>query len=75
MTAAARYTANYTQHSPYTTRNTTRYTTHNTTEMLPLAAFQVRGQKIDVYFHFIAQKTSKLQNAAPASSSAVLRVV
>ena len=54
MTAAARYTANYTQHSRYTTCNTTRYTTRNTTEMLPLAAFQVRGPKIDAYFHFIA---------------------
>ena len=39
MTAAARYTANYTQHSPYTTRNTTRYTTRNTAELLAGAAF------------------------------------
>ena len=53
MAAAARYTANYTQHSGYTTRNTTRYTTRNTTKMLSGAAFQVRTQKADLYFHFI----------------------
>ena len=45
MAAAARYTANYTQHSRYTTRNTTRYMKRNTTEMLPGAAFQVRTEK------------------------------
>ena len=57
MAAAARYTANYTQHSRYTTRNTTRnttcYTTRNTTKMLSGAAFQVRTEKADLYFHFI----------------------
>ena len=45
MAAAARYTANCTQHSRYTTRNTTRYTTRNTTKMLSGAAFQVRTEK------------------------------
>ena len=53
MAAAARYTANCTQHSRYTTRNTTRYTTRNTTKMLSGAAFQVRTEKADLYFHFI----------------------
>ena len=53
MAAAARYTANYTQHSRYTTRNTTRYTTRYTTKMLSGAAFQVRTEKADMYFHFI----------------------
>ena len=53
MAAAARYTANYTQHSRYTTRNTTRYTTRNTTKMLPGAAFQVRTEKADLYFRFV----------------------
>ena len=50
MAADARYTANYTQHSRYTTRNTTRYTTRNTTEMLPGAAFQVRTEKLTCIF-------------------------
>ena len=56
MAADARYTANYTQHSRYTTRNTTRYTTRNTTEMLPGAAFQVRTEKADLYFNFLPSK-------------------
>ena len=74
MAAAARYTANYKQHSRYTARNTTRYTTRNTTEMLPGAAFQVRTEKLTcIFIHSL--KASKLQNAAPASSSVVLRAV
>ena len=74
MAAAARYTANHPQHSRYTTRNTTRYTTRNTAETLPGAAFPVRTENWLV-FSFHSLKASKLQNAAPASSSVVLRVV
>ena len=50
MAAAAHYTANYTQHSHYITRNTTRYTTPNTTEMLPGAACRVRTEKLACMF-------------------------
>ena len=47
MAAAARYTANYTQHPHYTTR----YTTRNTTERnVPGAAFQVRTEKLTCIF-------------------------
>ena len=75
MAAAARNTANHPQHPRYTTRNTTCYTTRNTAEMLPGAAFFGSGQKNRLVFSFRSLKASKLQNAAPASSSVVLRVV
>ena len=75
MAAAARYTANYTQHSGYSTRNSTRYTTRNTTKMLSGAAFSGQDRKSWLVFSFHSLKASKLQNAAPASSSVVLRAV
>ena len=64
MAAAARNTANHPQHPRYTTRNTTR----NTAEMLS-------EQKNRPVFSCHSLKASKLQNAVPASSSVVLRVV
>ena len=74
MAAAARNIANHPQHPRYTTRNTTRYTTRNTAEMLPGAAFRARTEN-RLVFSFHSLKASKLQNAAPANSSVVLRVV
>ena len=63
IAAAARYTANHPQHS----RNTTRYTTQG--------QHFGSGQKNWLVFSFHSLKASKFQNAAPASSSVVLRVV
>ena len=61
MADAARYTANYTQHSRYTTRNTTRYTTRNTTEMLPGAAFQARTEKLTCIFISLLESLKALK--------------
>ena len=61
MADAARYIANYTQHSRYTTRNTTRYTTRNTTEMLPGAAFQARTEKMTCIFISLLESLKALK--------------
>ena len=74
MAAAARYTANYTRHARYTTRNTTCYTTRYTAEIGQRQHFG-SGQKNLTCILFPFLESLKLQNVALASSSVVLRVV
>ena len=82
MAAAARYTANYTRHSRYTTRYTDA-ALHATLSGARSGHYQnaVRGsisgqdRKSWLVCSFHSLKASKLQNAAPASSSVVLRAV
>ena len=75
MVASAHHTANYTQHSRYTTLNTTHYTTRNATEMMPGSNISGQDRKNWRVFSFHSLKASKLQNAAPARSSVLLRAV
>ena len=60
MAAAARYTANCTQHSRYTTRNTTRYTTRNTTKMLSRHSDQNEFARVTEILHHLSSCHSTL---------------